>query len=78
MQPSMDGSGRPAATVAVSSATVPRRRPTEAEIANAEDLARKFGPTNCWTGTSGTLATYLMLMVNEVRALRAELLFHLD
>ena len=43
---------------------------TTAELTEAEQLARRYGSANCWTGTSGTLAAYLLLAIKEIRRLR--------
>ena len=46
---------------------------TDAELIEAEQYARRFGPANCWTGTSGTLAGYVIHLIREVRMLREKI-----
>ena len=46
---------------------------TEQELTEAEQLARRYGPANCWTGTSGTLATWIIRLLNERSELKREL-----
>jgi len=36
----------------------------------AEQLCRRLGPANCWTGTGGTLASAALVMVRELRERR--------
>lgn len=43
---------------------------TPAERQEAEQLARRYGSANCWTGTSGTLAAWLLLALKEIDRLR--------
>jgi len=43
---------------------------TPAERIEAEQLARRYGSANCWTGTSGTLAAWLLLALREIDRLR--------
>lgn len=40
---------------------------TDADLAAAEQLARRLGPANCWTGTGGSLASIVLAMVRELR-----------
>ena len=42
--------------------------PTDEDMATMEQAARKF--SGAWTGTSGTLASYVILLLQEVRRLR--------
>ena len=42
--------------------------PTNEDMATMEQAARKF--SGAWTGTSGTLASYVILLLQEVRRLR--------
>lgn len=42
--------------------------PTNEDMATMERAARKF--QGAWTGTSGTLAGYVILLLQEVRRLR--------
>jgi hypothetical protein len=35
-----------------------------------EQQARLYGAANCWTGTSGTLAKYVMELLTELRESR--------
>ena len=44
--------------------------PTDEDMATMEQAARKF--SGAWTGTSGTLASYVILLLQEVRRLRQE------
>jgi hypothetical protein len=46
---------------------------TEAELIEAEQYARRFGPANCWTGTSGKLSGYVIQLIREVRMLREKI-----
>lgn len=46
---------------------------TEQELTEAEQLARHYGPANCWTGTSGTLAAWIIRLLNERTELKREL-----
>ena len=46
---------------------------TESELIEAEQYARKYGPANCWTGTSGTMAGYVIQLIREVRMLREKI-----
>ncbi len=38
---------------------------TQDELTEAEQLARCYGPANCWTGTSGTLAAWIIRLLND-------------
>lgn len=38
-----------------------------ADLEQAEQLARRIGPANCWTGTGGTLASYALAMIRELK-----------
>ena len=38
-----------------------------ADLVQAEQLARRIGPANCWTGTGGTLASYALAMIKELK-----------
>jgi hypothetical protein len=42
--------------------------PTNEDMATMEQAARKF--SGAWTGTSGTLAGFVILLLQEVRRLR--------
>ena len=46
---------------------------TEQELIEAEQLARRYGPANCWTGTSGTLAAWIIRLLNERSELKRQL-----
>lgn len=37
------------------------------DLGKAERLARCIGPANCWTGTGGTLASYALAMIRELK-----------
>ncbi len=37
-----------------------------------EQHARRFGPANCWTGTSGTLSAMIIELLREIEALTAD------
>ncbi len=43
---------------------------TPAERIEAEQFARRYGSANCWTGTSGTLAAWLLLALREIDRLK--------
>jgi hypothetical protein len=45
---------------------------TPTERIEAEQLARRYGSANCWTGTSGTLAAWLLLALKEIDRLKEE------
>lgn len=47
---------------------------TQDELTQAEQLARRYGPANCWTGTSGTLAAWIVRLLNE----RSELIRQIE
>ena len=47
---------------------------TNDELTQAEQLARRYGPANCWTGTSGTLAAWIIRLLNE----RSELIQQIE
>jgi len=47
---------------------------TQDELTEAEQLARRYGPANCWTGTSGTLAAWIIRLLQE----RSELIRELE
>ena len=47
---------------------------TNDELTQAEQLARRYGPANCWTGTSGTLAAWIIRLLQE----RSELILELE
>ena len=40
----------------------------EAVGVNLEQVARRYGSANCWTGTSGNLASQLLGWINEEKA----------
>jgi hypothetical protein len=40
---------------------------TDADLDTAEQLARRLGPANCWTGTGGSLASFALAMIREHR-----------
>lgn len=46
---------------------------TEQELIEAEQLARRYGSANCWTGTSGTLAAWIIRLLNERTELKQQL-----
>jgi len=37
------------------------------DLEQAEQLARRIGPANCWTGTGGTLASYALAMIRTLK-----------
>lgn len=43
---------------------------TSEEINRAWELVNRVGPSNCWTGTSGTLAASLGRALEEIERLR--------
>ena len=45
---------------------------TDAELRQAEQIARKYGAANCWTGTSGLLAGWILRLLVEGRRLKDE------
>lgn len=40
---------------------------TDADLAAAEMLCRRLGPANSWTGTGGSLASYALRMIRELK-----------
>lgn len=40
------------------------------ELDQAEQLARRLGPANCWTGCGGTLASFALWMIGELQRTR--------
>ena len=42
------------------------------ELKQAEQIARKYGAANCWTGTSGHLAGWILRLLVEVKKLKEE------
>lgn len=40
---------------------------TDAELDAAEQLCRRLGPANCWTGCSGTLSSLALQMIRELK-----------
>ena len=40
---------------------------TDTDLLAAEQLCRLLGPANCWTGTGGTLASFALAMIRELR-----------
>lgn len=40
---------------------------TDADLQAAEQLCRRFGSRNCWTGDSGTLASFALALIREHR-----------
>ena len=44
---------------------------TEQRLIEIEQEMNKFGPSNCWTGTSGALAAIIHELLAEVRRLKA-------
>jgi hypothetical protein len=39
----------------------------DADLQAAERLCRRIGPANCWTGTGGTLASFALAMIRELK-----------
>jgi len=37
------------------------------DLEQAEQLVRRIGPANCWTGTGGTLASYALAMIRTLK-----------
>jgi hypothetical protein len=42
------------------------------ELKKAEQIARRYGAANCWTGTSGHLAGWILRLLVEVKRLKEE------
>lgn len=40
---------------------------TDDDLARADQLCRSIGSRNCWTGTGGTLASFALAMIRELR-----------
>jgi len=40
---------------------------TDDDLARAAQLCRSIGSRNCWTGTGGTLASFALAMIRELR-----------
>ena len=52
---------------------MPRNEPlTASELEAMEQRARRWGSANCWTGTGGSLAADVLMLVHEVRRLAVE------
>jgi hypothetical protein len=45
---------------------------TPERMIEIEQHARRFGSANCWTGTSGTLATMIIELLKVIRDLEAK------
>jgi hypothetical protein len=45
---------------------------TPERLIEIEQHARRFGSANCWTGTSGTLATMIVELLKVIRDLEAQ------
>jgi len=45
---------------------------TPERMVEIEQHARRFGSANCWTGTSGTLATMIIELLKVIRDLEAQ------
>jgi hypothetical protein len=41
-------------------------------LVEIEQHARRFGPANCWTGTSGTLSAMIIELLREIETLQAD------
>jgi hypothetical protein len=41
-------------------------------IIEIEQHARRFGSANCWTGTSGTLATMIIELLNHIKEIEQD------
>ncbi len=41
-------------------------------LVEIEQHARRFGPANCWTGTSGTLSAMIVELLREIELLQAD------
>ena len=37
-----------------------------------EQHARRFGPANCWTGTSGTLSAMIIELLNHIKEIESD------
>jgi hypothetical protein len=42
------------------------------ELKQAEQIARRYGAANCWTGTSGHLAGWILRLLVEINRLKEE------
>ena len=49
---------------------------TPAELIEAEQVARRYGSANCWTGTSGHLAGWMLRLLVEIKRLKADVPKH--
>ena len=45
---------------------------TDDDLKQAEQIARRYGAANCWTGTSGHLAGWILRLLVEVKKLKEE------
>jgi hypothetical protein len=45
---------------------------TDEDLKRAEQLVRRIGPANCWTGTAGALAAAALDMIRELRMKTAD------
>lgn len=46
---------------------------TEQRLLEITQAANLYGSSNCWTGTTGTLATMIRELIDEVERLKAEI-----
>jgi len=42
------------------------------ELKQAEQVARQYGAANCWTGTSGYLAAWILRLLIEINRLKEQ------
>lgn len=45
---------------------------TDDDLLEAEQLCRRLGPANCWTGTSGRLASFALTLIREHKEARVK------
>jgi hypothetical protein len=45
---------------------------TDDDLRAAEQLCRRLGPANCWTGSAGTLASFALQLIREHRKNRMD------
>jgi hypothetical protein len=43
---------------------------TPERLLEIEQIMRRFGSANCWTGTSGSLASIIFELVQEIKRLK--------
>jgi len=45
---------------------------SQERLIEIEQHARRFGPANCWTGTSGTLSAMIIELLKHIREIERD------